>query len=82
MWIFDLQPMRRPPRAIKRAEPLGDDAFTAQLADVLEEDVAVAFENLIHDNPGLRTAHQFGQLALTVLPYSCAVAPRTVWAKG
>jgi hypothetical protein len=58
--------MRRTPRAIGRAEPLGHNALTAEFAGVREQDVAVAFKNFVHDNPGLRTSHQFGQLALAL----------------
>jgi hypothetical protein len=40
--ILDLHPMRRTPGAIGRAEPLRHDAFAAEFAGVLENDVAVA----------------------------------------
>jgi len=34
---------------------------------VLKEHVAIAFENLVEHNPGVRAAHQFCQFALALL---------------
>jgi hypothetical protein len=45
--IFDLEPMRRTPGFVKRAEPFRYDTLAAELAGVLEENVAVAFEKLV-----------------------------------
>jgi hypothetical protein len=56
-----------PTRAIKRAEPLRHNAFAAERAGVREQDFAVALKNLVHDDPGLRTAHQLGEFALALL---------------
>ena len=61
--------MRRTARAIRRAEPLRHDTFTAQFASVREQALAIAFKNLVHENPGLGTAHQFGQSALALLDW-------------
>jgi hypothetical protein len=47
MRIFDLEPMRRTPGAIRRAEALRDNALATEFAGVLEYDVAVAFEKLV-----------------------------------
>jgi hypothetical protein len=43
--IFDLEPKRRTPGAIRRAEALRDDALATEFAG--EYDVAVAFEKLV-----------------------------------
>src|SRR6516225_2417394 len=65
--ILDLDPMRRAPRAIERAEPFWHDALAAELAGVLENDVAITFVMLIEHNAELRPAHQLGQFPLAVL---------------
>jgi hypothetical protein len=39
--------MRRTPGAIRRAEPFRHDTLAAELAGVLEENVAVSFEKLV-----------------------------------
>jgi hypothetical protein len=39
--------MRRASGTIKRAEPLGHDAFAAEFARVGKENVAVSFEKLV-----------------------------------
>src|SRR5262249_54146373 len=65
--IFDLHPVRRPAGAIQRAEPLRHDALAAELAGVLENDLAVALVMLIEYDAELRLAHQLGQFPLAIL---------------
>jgi hypothetical protein len=48
--ILDLEPMRRSPRAVGRAQPFRHDALATQLAGVVENDLGVALEELIDDN--------------------------------
>ena len=67
--VFDLHPIRRAPRPIKRAEPLRHDPLAAEPASVLEENIAVAFENLVQDNSVMRAAHPFCQYALALLDW-------------
>ncbi len=50
--VLDLNPMRRPARPIERAKALRHNTFISQFAGVIEEDVAVPFEDLVQDNSG------------------------------
>jgi hypothetical protein len=54
--VLDLEPMPRMAREIAGPWPLRHDAFTAELAGVLKEDVAVPFEKLGQDNSRMRAA--------------------------
>jgi len=40
-WILDLEPVLEPTRAVRRAEPLRDDALVAKRAGVFEDDLAI-----------------------------------------
>jgi hypothetical protein len=40
-WIFDLDPVAGPARAVRRTEPLGHDALAAELARVVKDDRAL-----------------------------------------
>ncbi len=51
---------------------------THQFAGVREQDVAVAFKHLVHDDPGLRAAHQLGQRSLALLDWRVRPAGRRV----
>jgi hypothetical protein len=43
-WIFDLDPVAGPARAVRRTEPLGHDALAAELARVVKDDIAFNVE--------------------------------------
>jgi len=59
--------MLRAAGAIQRAEPLRHNAVAAELAGVLEYNVAVAFVVLVEHDAGVRGAHELGELGLAVL---------------
>src|SRR5438477_7415450 len=58
--IFDLHPMRRPARTVRRTEPLRYDAFATEFAGVLENKLAVALVVLIEHDAEFGPAHQLG----------------------
>src|SRR5262252_8591736 len=52
--IFDLDPMRRAPGAIGRAEPLANDALTTELAGFTEYNRTALLVNLVEDDTQFR----------------------------
>ena len=59
--------MRRTPGAVKRAEPLRDDALTAEGAGVLENGRAIALIMLIERFPVGSVSEQIGEHGLAAL---------------
>jgi hypothetical protein len=70
--FFDFHPMRRTTGTVGRAEPFRHDTFAAELASVLEHDIAVAVVVLIEDDTRMRGANEPRQLVLAVLYWSAA----------
>jgi hypothetical protein len=54
LWVFNLHPMRRAPRAIGRAESLQNDPLTAKSAGLAKHNCAVLLDMLIEDEAQMR----------------------------
>jgi hypothetical protein len=57
-WVLDFEPMRRTPRSVERAEPLGHNALAPESPGVSKDDFAVALVMLTERDAGMRATHQ------------------------